>query len=170
MGLDHVVLIGLPHLVPALAHALEAARALHRCSAPVISLVSRTRHRCPWGCGLSYMLPTVGQEERPVVVSLSPHFVEIQRSVIGLSHAATRSPTGRTPWRHRRPSRSPRYRHALDAEATTGLPVLAMPSTTIFVHWSSMPITPPPRHSGSTPCRSACEKCRSRSAPNWRRP
>jgi hypothetical protein len=29
------------------------------------------------------MLPTVGHDDRPVVVSLSPHFVEIHKSLIG---------------------------------------------------------------------------------------
>src|SRR4029077_3884971 len=62
-----------------------AARSLHRCSAPVISDVSPNTPWIPSGTNLSYMLPTVGHDDRPVVVSDSPHFVETQRSVIGQS-------------------------------------------------------------------------------------
>ena len=36
----------------------------------------------PLGISLSYMLPTVGQEASPVVVSLSPHLVDTHKSSI----------------------------------------------------------------------------------------
>src|SRR6516165_10691944 len=59
------------------------ARDLAMCSAPVISEVSPKTPVMPLGISLSYMLPTVGQEARPVVVSLSPHLVDTHRSPIG---------------------------------------------------------------------------------------
>src|SRR5215469_12096740 len=63
----------------------DAARAAAKCSAPVSSEVSPKQPYKPCGTSLSYMLPTVGQEARPVVVSLSPHFAAIQTSVNGHS-------------------------------------------------------------------------------------
>src|ERR1700759_1588556 len=63
----------------------ETARAAARCSAPVSSDVSPKQPYSPSGTSLSYMLPTVGQEARPVVVSLSPHFAATQTSVSGQS-------------------------------------------------------------------------------------
>src|SRR6185436_8850024 len=65
------------HLSPTF---LLIARARARCSPPVISDVSPNTPWMPRGISLSYMLPTVGHEARPVVVSLSPHLVETQRS------------------------------------------------------------------------------------------
>src|SRR6478672_10560783 len=67
------------HLSPTF---LLIARSRARCSAPVISEVSPNTPWMPCGISLSYMLPTVGQEARPVVVSLSPHLVETQRSAM----------------------------------------------------------------------------------------
>jgi hypothetical protein len=58
------------------------ARFWQMCSAPVISEVSPKKPVMPSGSSLSYMLPTVGQEPRPVVVSLSPHLVDTQSSEI----------------------------------------------------------------------------------------
>ncbi len=52
----------------------------------------------------------------------------------------------------------------------TGLPVAAMPSTTFFVHWSSMPITTTAATFGLLPAPISVRKCRSRSAPNCSRP
>src|SRR5438105_15924885 len=63
----------------------DAARAAARCSAPVSSEVSPKQPYRPSGTSLSYMLPTVGHEASPVVVSLSPHFAAIQTSVSGHS-------------------------------------------------------------------------------------
>ena len=59
----------------------ETARAAARCSAPVSSEVSPKQPYSPSGTSLSYMLPTVGQEASPVVVSLSPHLAATHRSV-----------------------------------------------------------------------------------------
>src|SRR5258708_35769262 len=59
---------------------LLIARALARCSAPVISEVSQNTPVMPHGMSLSYMLPTVGHDAKPVVVSLSQNLVETQRS------------------------------------------------------------------------------------------
>src|SRR3954454_12508000 len=52
----------------------------------------------------------------------------------------------------------------------TGLPVAAMPSTTRFVHESSMPITTTAATFGLQPVPISVRKCSSRSAPNWSRP
>ncbi len=53
---------------------------------------------------------------------------------------------------------------------TTGLPVLAMPSTTRSVQPSSMPITTTAATLGLEPVPISVRKCRSRSAPNCSRP
>ena len=53
---------------------------------------------------------------------------------------------------------------------TTGLPVFAIPSTTFLVQLSSMPITTTAATFGLQPAPISVAKCRSRSAPNWRRP
>ena len=53
---------------------------------------------------------------------------------------------------------------------TTGLPVLAMPSTTRLVQPSSMPITTTAATLGLEPVPISVRKCRSRSAPNCSRP
>src|ERR1700755_937425 len=95
----------------------------------------------PFGISLSYMLPTVGQEASPVVVSLSPHLVDTHSSSI--AHSSRSSSEARcrnslalcealammamSPW----PSMP---------KPTTGLPVLAMPSTTRPVQPASMPL------------------------------
>src|ERR1700744_987876 len=96
----------------------------------------------PSGISLSYMLPTVGHDERPVVVSDSPHFVDTQSSDIAHSSRCSseaqcryslatydaRAIVAISPW----PSLP---------KPVTGFPVLAMPSTTRFVQPSSIPIT-----------------------------
>src|SRR5258708_1376236 len=57
-----------------------AARLAQTTSAPVSSEVSPKQVVAPKGSSLSIRLPTVGQEPRPEVVSLSPHFVETKSS------------------------------------------------------------------------------------------
>ncbi len=57
-----------------------AARLAQTTSAPVSSEVSPKQVVAPSGSSLSIRLPTVGQEPRPEVVSLSPHFVETKSS------------------------------------------------------------------------------------------
>ena len=52
----------------------------------------------------------------------------------------------------------------------TGLPVFLMPSTTMLVHWSSMPITTTAATFGFEPVPIRVRKCSSRSSPNCRRP
>src|SRR3981081_1608050 len=63
----------------------ETALAAARCSAPVSSEVSPKQPYRPSGTSLSYILPTVGQEARPVVVSLPPQFAAFHTSVRGHS-------------------------------------------------------------------------------------
>src|ERR1700684_2531519 len=63
----------------------ETARAAAKCSAPVSSEVSPKQPYRPSGTNLSYMLPTVGHEASPVVVSLSPHLAATHTSVSGHS-------------------------------------------------------------------------------------
>src|SRR3982074_600754 len=120
----------------------ETALAAARCSALVSSEGSPKQPCRPRGTSLSYMLPTVGQEARPVVVSLSPHFAAIQTSVSGHS---TRT------FSEAKCTNSFALREAAATVAisplpsiqkpATGLPVLAMPSTTFCVQPGSMPIT-----------------------------
>ena len=91
---------------------------------------------------LSKALPTVGFDARPLVVSDSPHLVETQISL--KSHSSRRNSLAQcmyslafqlaistvliSPWRSM-------------LKPVTGLPVLAMPSTTWLVHCGSMPMT-----------------------------
>src|SRR3712207_4094842 len=96
----------------------------------------------PSGMSLSYMLPTVGQEARPVVVSDSPHFVETHRSEIG--HSAGGS--SEAYWTNAMALREAAAIVAISpfcsmAKPATGFPVSAMPSTTRPVHDGSIPIT-----------------------------
>ena len=71
------------------------------------------------------MLPTVGQEARPVVVSLSPHLAEMHRSVdVALARAASRDAHARIPWPCATRRRSCRCRRCPRcAKPATGLPV-----------------------------------------------
>src|SRR6266849_7941044 len=66
--------------------SLEAARLAHTTSAPVSSEVSPKQLVTPRGSSLSIRFPTVGQEPRPEVVSLSPHLVDTNSSLI--AHAS----------------------------------------------------------------------------------
>src|SRR5215813_8177711 len=112
----------------------DTARAAARCSAPVNSEVSPKQPYKPAGTSLSYMLPTVGQEASPVVVSLSPHFAAIQTSVSGHS---TRT------FSEAKCTNSLALREAAATVAisplpsienpATGLPVAAIPATTFWV-------------------------------------
>src|SRR5690606_25579370 len=96
----------------------------------------------PSGRSLSYILPTVGQDPRPVVVSDSPHLVEIQRSDIAQSSRwssdaqCTKSLAAREAAAI--VAMSPFC--SIEKEAT-GLPVSAMPSAIFLVQPGSMPIT-----------------------------
>src|SRR5258708_10054951 len=96
----------------------------------------------PLGISLSYMLPTVGQEASPVVVSDSPHLVETHSSPMG--NSACFSSVAHCTY-----SFALREAAAMVlmspfcsmAKPVTGLPVLAIPSTTRPVHEGSMPMT-----------------------------
>src|SRR5262245_28800230 len=137
------------------------------CSAPVISDVSPKQPVTPLGMSLSYMLPTVGQEASPVVVSLSPHLHETHRSSM-LHSSRVRSDA------HCKNSLALCEALAMVAMSpwpsmpypSTGLPVLAMPSTTRLVHPSSMPITTTAATFGLEPVPIRVRKNRLRSAPN----
>src|SRR6185295_280317 len=125
----------------------------------------------PLGTSLSYMLPTVGQEASPVVVSLSPHLVDTHSSEI--SHSSRSSSEA-----HCKKSLALWEAMAMVAispcpsipKPTTGLPLLAMPSTTRPVQPSSMPITTTAATFGFEPVPIRVRKCKSRSAPNCSRP
>src|SRR5690606_23050826 len=116
-------------------------RALQRCSAPVISEVSPKQPVRPIGSSLSYMLPTVGQDDSPVVVSDSPHLVETHSS--DRSHSTRCSSVAK--WTNSLALREAAAIVAMSPfcsieNPATGLPVLAMPSTTTLVHSGSMPM------------------------------
>src|SRR3989338_5490707 len=119
-----------------------AARLAHTISAPVNSEVSPKQVVAPSGSSLSIRLPTVGQEARPEVVSLSPHLAEMKRS---LSEHSSRCFSDA----HCTNSRALREAEAIVLmsplrsieKPATGLPVLDTPSTTRLVHSGSMPIT-----------------------------
>ncbi|MNM97346.1 hypothetical protein D3C81_1098480 [compost metagenome] len=148
-----------------------AQRAATMCSPPVSSEVSPKTSVVPSGCSLSKALPTVGLAPQPDVVSDSPHLVDTHSSLIGHSTRCSavayctysfaafeaRMMVSWSPW----PSMP---------KPTTGLPVLAMPSTTFLVQPSSMPITTTAATLGLLPAPISVRKCRSRSGPNCRRP
>src|SRR6218665_2592807 len=117
-------------------------RSATMCSPPVISEVSPNSSVLPVSYSLSKALPTVGLAPQPEVVSLSPHLVETHSSsmahgwrCLSLAHC-TNSRAARlarrmvswSPW----PSMP---------KPSAGLPVLVMPSTTLRVQLSSMPMT-----------------------------
>src|SRR6202035_37382 len=119
-----------------------AARLAHTISAPVNSEVSPKHVVAPRGSSLSIRLPTVGHEARPEVVSLSPHLVETNSSLMeqdsrcfSEAHCANSCALREaaamvliSPW----PS---------VAKPTTGSGFLAIPATTRPVQLGSMPIT-----------------------------
>ncbi len=117
------------------------------------------------------MLPTVGQDPKPVVVSNSPHLVEIHRSLTG--HGSFCSSVAQ--WTNslafqlalRIVSKSP---FCSIEKPATGLPVSAMPSTITLVHSGSMPMTMQAATLGLAPVPIIVRKCRSRSSPNCSRP
>src|SRR5215469_4436159 len=88
------------------------------------------------------MLPTVGQDASPVVVSLSPHLAATQTSVSG---------QGSRVFSDAQCTNSLALREAAATVAmsplpsmekpATGFPVLAIPATTFSVQPPSMPIT-----------------------------
>src|SRR4249919_1797561 len=104
-------------------------------SPPVISVVSPKHIVTPSGSSLSNALPTVGLDPQPEVVSDSPHLQEAHRSLTGHSTRCSsdahckysfatfeaRMIVSSSPW-----SSTPK--------PVTGLPVLAMPSTTPSAH------------------------------------
>src|SRR6186997_1016995 len=111
-------------------------------SPPVISVVSPKHMVTPSGSSLSNALPTVGFEPQPDVVSDSPHLVDTHKSLIGHStrcnsdahctySLATFDARMMVSWSPCNSMPKP----------VTGLPVLAMPSTTRFAQPSSMQIT-----------------------------
>src|SRR6201992_3213519 len=109
----------------------DTALAAAKCSAPVSSEVSPKQPYRPSGTNLSYMLPTVGQEASPVVVSLSPHFAATQTSVSGHS---TRT-SSEAHWTNSLALREAAATVAMSPlpsiqKPATGLPVAAIPSTT----------------------------------------
>ena len=120
---------------------------------------------------MSNALPTVGFAPQPEVVSDSPHLVDTHSSLMAqasrcfsLAHCTYSRAAllafmmvSWSPW----PSMP---------KPTTGLPVAAMPSTTFLVQPSSMPITTTAATLGLQPVPMSVRKCRSRSAPNCRRP
>src|SRR5580704_15936498 len=112
----------------------EMARAAARCSAPVSTEVSPKQPYSPSGTSLSYMLPTVGQEARPVVVSLSPHLAATQTSVSGHS-SRTFSEAQCTNSLALREAAATVAMSPLPSiqKPATGLPVSAMPATTFSV-------------------------------------
>src|SRR5690348_17573437 len=73
------------------AACFEAARVAQTSSAPVSSEVSPKQVVAPSASILSMRLPTVGLEARPDVVSLSPHFVEMNSS--SMPHSSDRKST-----------------------------------------------------------------------------
>jgi hypothetical protein len=116
------------------------------------------------------MLPTVGQEPRPVVVSLSPHLVETQSSEIEHSSRCIRRQVDeflRGPG-----GGADRFEIALllDGELRHRLAGFAMPSTMRLVQPGSMPITTTAATFGLAPVPMMVRKCSSRSSPNCRRP
>jgi hypothetical protein len=117
------------------------------------------------------MLPTVGQDDRPVVVSLSPHLVETQSSVSGTSSfwSSVAQCTNSLAFHDalRIVSKSP---FCSIQNPSTGLPVLAIPSTTCLVHSGSIPITTTAATLGFAPVPMIVRKCTSRSSPNCSRP
>ena len=117
------------------------------------------------------MLPTVGQEASPVVVSDSPHLAAI--------HSSSRSHSTRTcPEVWCTNSLALREAAAIVAmsplpsiqKPATGLPVAAMPSTIFCVQCGSMPMTMQAATFGLAPVPIIVRKCSSRSSPNCRRP
>src|SRR6266567_3391272 len=125
----------------------------------------------PCGISLSYMLPTVGQEASPVVVSLSPHLADTQSSE--MSHCSR----GRSD-AHCRKSFAAREALATVMmspvpsmpKPSTGLPVFLIPSTMRLVQPSSMPMTTTAATLGLAPVPIRVRKKTSRSSPNCSRP
>src|SRR6202020_1870711 len=138
----------------------ETARAAARCSAPVSSEVSPKQPYNPSGTNLSYMLPTVGQEASPVVVSLSPHLAATHTSVSGHSTRTFSDAkcTNSLAWRDAAATVAMSPFPSMEKPAT-GLPVLAMPSTTFWVHSGSMPMTTQAATLGFAPVPIMVRKC-----------
>ena len=88
------------------------------------------------------MLPTVGHEPRPVVVSLSPHLVDTHRSEIGARSRCFSDAQWTKSLAAREASmmvlKSP---FCSIEKAATGLPVASMPSAIRLVQPGSMPMT-----------------------------
>src|SRR5215831_21290512 len=117
-------------------------RAATICSPPVSSVVSPNTSVQPASYSLSKALPTVGLDPQPDVVSDSPHLHDTHRSARSHSSRCFSLAHCRYPLA------------AFDArmmvswspcssipKPVTGFPVAAMPSTTLLVHPSSIPMT-----------------------------
>ena len=115
--------------------------------------------------------PTVGLEANPEVVSDSPHFTEIHKSLIGHSSLCFSEAHITNSWAF------------FDAFITvpispvrsiwkpsTGFPVFAIPSTILLVHLGSIPITITAATFGVLPVPIIVLKCNSKSAPNCNLP
>src|SRR6202042_3553351 len=112
------------------------------CSAPVNSEVSPNEAVPPAAQCLSMTLPTVGQLERPVVVSDSPHFTLMYSSCI--SHSVRCSSDAHCTYSLAWYDASAMVRISplpSIEKPFTGLPVWAIPSTMRCVQPASIPIT-----------------------------
>ena len=143
----------------------------HTVSAPVNSEVSPKHKWTPKGSNLSIKFPTVGFEASPDVVSDSPHFTEIHKSLIGHSSLCFSDA-------HIENSCAFFETFAIVSisptpsilKPSTGFPVFAIASTILFVHFGSIPITITAATFGFFPVPIIVLKCNSKSAPNWSRP
>ena len=140
-------------------------------SAPVSSEVSPKHKWTPSGSNLSIRFPTVGLDANPDVVSDSPHFTEIHKSLIGHSSLC---------FSEAHIENSCAFFETLAIVSisptpsilnpSTGLPVVAIASTILFVHLGSIPITITAATFGFFPVPIIVLKWSSKSAPNCSRP
>ena len=139
----------------------------HTVSAPVNSEVS-PKHKCtPSGSSLSIKFPTVGLDARPDVVSDSPHFTDIHKSLMGHSSLCFSDA-------HIENSCAFFETFAIVSisptpsilKPSTGFPVLAIASTILFVHLGSIPTTITAATFGFFPVPIIVLKWSSKSAPN----
>src|SRR5690348_289600 len=124
------------------ATCLFAARLAHTTSAPVSSEVSPKHVVTPSGSSLSIRLPTVGQEPKPEVVSLSPHLVETNRSSMEQQTRCFSVAHCTNSCALREAAAMVLISPLVSMEKpATGLPVSEMPSWVRLVQPGSMPIT-----------------------------
>ena len=140
-------------------------------SAPVNSDVSPKQRWTPKGSSLSIKFPTVGFDANPDVVSDSPHFTEIHKSLIGHSSLCFSEAHIENSWAFLETfaivsiSPTPSI-----LNPSTGFPVFAIASTILLVHLGSIPITMTAATLGFLPVPIIVLKCNSRSAPNCNLP